>query len=294
MIDNVIGNISEAVRANSNFNEGDYMRNGLLHCINCNTPKQYHFKIDEMNIDTIVWCICVCRKREIEEEEQRYKSNAKRDRIFQMRADCIQDKKMMYWTFEHDDNQTPDIMDKATRYFTKWEKVYKENVGLLLWGNTGNGKSYFAACIANALIDKGIPALMTNFTSITNDLQGFTVTNKNEYIRNLMNHKLLIIDDLGVERSTEFAREIVYNVIDSRSKNKQPLIITTNLLLDEIKNPVDTACKRIYSRILEMCVPIKFEGADRRVEMGQRKKMTAKEIFTKLDSSEFNAEDYPY
>jgi DNA replication protein DnaC len=244
--------------------------------------------IESINVDKIVWCICGCRKRELEEEKQRYFNNAKRDRIFKLRNECIQDKKMMYWTFTHDDNQDPYTMDKASRYFAKWEKMYKENVGLLLWGNTGTGKTYFAACIANALIDKDISAYMTNFINITNDLQGFTIANKNEYIRKLNDHKLLIIDDLGVERQSEFAREIVYNVIDSRNRNKQPIIITTNLVLDEIKEPKEISCKRVYSRILEMCVPIRFNGADRRIEQGRRKAMEAREIFAEIDVDDYD------
>lgn len=161
------------------------------------------------------------------------------------------------------------MSDRAMRYFTKWNQVYSENIGLLLWGNVGTGKTYFAACIANALLDIGVPVMMTNFAKIINAMSGFDFGRKNEedrngYLNSLNCYKLLIIDDLGAERQSEYALEIVYSVIDSRYKNAQPLIVTTNMTLDEIKQPGDIAYSRIYDRILEMCSPIEFKGESRR------------------------------
>lgn len=61
---------------------------------------------------------------------------------------------------------------------------------------------------------------------------------------------MLIIDDLGVERSSEYALEQVYNVVDSRYLSRLPFIVTTNLTLNELKKPLDLARARIYDRIL--------------------------------------------
>ena len=118
---------------------------------------------------------------------------------------------------------------------------------------------------------------MTNFASILNDL--FSEAHKNEYIDRLNKHNLLIIDDLGMERNTEYALEQVYNIIDSRYRTKKPLIVTTNLSITEIKGANDTAHKRIYDRILEMCIPIKFNGESIRRTIAQNKKDYIKNIF---------------
>ena len=84
---------------------------------------------------------------------------------------------------------------------------------------------------------------------------------------------LLIIDDFGMERGTEYGLEQVYNVIDSRYRSGKPLIVTTNLTLDSLQNPQDTAHARIYDRLLEMCpYPLyrrEFPQADRNGEAGQ-------------------------
>ena len=150
-------------------------------------------------------------------------------------------------------------------------------MGLLLWGNVGTGKTFFAACIANALVEKHISVRMTNFSTILNDL--FSETDKNKYLERLNDHNLLIIDDLGIERDTEYALEQVYNIIDTRYKSGKPLIITTNLTLEELKNPIDVAHKRIYDRVLGMCVPVMFNGSNFRNQEAANKMETARKLF---------------
>ena len=83
---------------------------------------------------------------------------------------------------------------------------------------------------------------------------------KEQYIDSLNQYSLLIIDDLGIERSTEFALEQVFNVIDSRYRSKLPLIVTTNMTLEELKNPQDLTRSRIYDRVLERCVPLRINN----------------------------------
>lgn len=144
-------------------------------------------------------------------------------------------------------------------------------------GNVGTGKTFFAACIANALVEQHISVRMTNFSTILNDL--FSETDKNKYLERLNDHNLLIIDDLGIERDTEYALEQVYNIIDTRYKSGKPLIITTNLTLEELKNPIDVAHKRIYDRVLGMCVPVMFNGSNFRNQEAANKMETARKLF---------------
>ena len=69
-----------------------------------------------------------------------------------------------------------------------------------------------------------------------------------------------------------------YNVIDSRYRSRKPLIVTTNLTLDSLQNPLDTAHARIYDRLLEMCAPILFTGENFRRETAQAKLNRLKEL----------------
>ena len=83
-----------------------------------------------------------------------------------------------------------------------------------------------------------------------------------------------------MERGTEYGLEQVFNVIDSRYRSGKPLIVTTNLTLDALRNPEDTAHSRIYDRLLSMCVPVRFTGDNFRQEAAQRKMESMKKLIT--------------
>lgn len=256
--------------------DGDYIKDDLLICGKCNTPKEC--LVEVMGDIKKFGCMCKCQSEKYREEQAKQREREEFERVNRLRTQGIQDRNFREWTFENDDGSNPKQMDKAMRYCLKWDEMYRDNIGLLLWGNVGTGKTFFAACIANYLIEHGVPVLMTNFIRLTNALTGFD-EDKNAYIRSLNNYKLLIIDDLGAERQSDYMLEQVYNIVDSRYKNQQPLIITTNLSLSEIKEPKDIKYSRIYSRIIEMCVPIKFDGVDRRKEVSTSKLEKAKKLF---------------
>jgi DNA replication protein DnaC len=144
--------------------------------------------------------------------------------------------------------------------FTEFRKSGK---GLLLHGTVGTGKTYFAACVANSLLDDGYSVLMTNFARLTNQIQGM-FEGKQEFIDSLNRYSLLILDDLGAERKSEYMQEMVFNIIDSRYRAGLPMIITTNLTIDEIKKPQEVSYSRIYDRIIERCFPVEVSGNSRR------------------------------
>ena len=153
-----------------------------------------------------------------------------------------------------------------------------ENIGILFYGPVGTGKSYFACCIANALLEKLVSVSVTNFPRILNRLQGFD-EERQAFIDKLQRYKLLVIDDLGVERDTSYSVEQVYNVIDTRARAKKPLIITTNLSMEDLKNPVSLAHARIYDRVLEMCpIRLVLQGESRRQGVANERRDKAKQI----------------
>lgn len=164
----------------------------------------------------------------------------------------------------------------AEEYVANWQKMKKNHMGYLFWGPVGTGKSYLAACIANALLEQEATVKMTNFNTILNDL--FAAEDKTEYIRVLNGYELLIIDDLGVERSSEYALENIFSVIDWRCRLEKPLIITTNLPLVQLKQETKIEKKRIYDRILERCIPVKIDGVSRREAMANDNMQSMKNI----------------
>lgn len=279
--ESTIDAIAKNVEKNVTHDDSDYILDGIVYCGNCNEPKQTRFSVPSLNIDKIVPCICKCRKEELEKEEQEREYQKKLQRIARMRISGIQDEKMREWTFENSDpdKENPNVKAKALRYCEKWDEMYSNNIGLLFFGNKGTGKTRMAANIANNLINKGVPVLMTSFTKIIKDLTGFKIQDKNGYVNSLNNYELLIIDDLGVERESDFALEQVFDVIDTRYRNGQPLIVTTNLSVEDLKNAQDIKLGRIYDRILEMTVPIKVDGVSIREQLHKDKLKLARELF---------------
>lgn len=249
-----VDNLSNTVTPAENEYMGD---DGLLHCTVCHKATQT--QVNVFGEDRIVRCICDCRKKELEEHEQR----EKQQELERQRRNCFAETNMAGWNFANDDRSNPKLSDAMKKYAEDFKDFKKESKGLLLYGSVGTGKTYYAACIANSLIDQGYRVLMTNFARLTNQLQG-KFEDRQKYIDSLNEYSLLIIDDLGAERNSEFMKEMVFNIIDSRYRAGLPFIITTNLTAEVLKNPDDIGYQRIYDRILERCLPIEINGVSRR------------------------------
>lgn len=230
---------------------------GLIYCSICHTPRQRRIEI--MGRVFIPTVRCHCQQEQFDREEADRKHQEFLAEVSRMKATGLQDKSLHDCTFDKDKGYNPEIKI-AQEYVNHWKEMEAESKGMLLWGDVGTGKSFIAACIANALLDKGVPVLMTNISKILNALTGMYSADKNEFIDSFNKYSLLIIDDLGIERNSEFALEQVFNLIDSRYRSKKPFIVTTNLTLDQLKNPKDLAKERIYNRVLERCVPLRINN----------------------------------
>lgn len=241
--------------------EGDYIVDGLLYCGKCHTKKQT--RIIFLGQERTPYCLCKCASERKEQEEAEEERQAFLRRIQKLRVMGFPESDMSTWTFAKDDRSNEKISKIAENYVNNFDEMKERGKGLLFYGSVGTGKTFISACIANALIDQGIPCLVTNFARLTNTISGM-YDGKQEYIDGLNRFKLLVIDDLATERDTEYMNEIVWNIIDARYRSGLPLIITTNLTADEIKNPAEIKRQRVYSRLLEMTIPVKVEGKDRR------------------------------
>ena len=258
---------------------------GLLYCGKCRKPKEAYFAPDKAAIfgrDRHP-AECDCQRTAREEREAAEKRRRHLDTVEELKRRGFTDPAMREWTFANDNGRNPQ-MKTARFYVEHWEDMKAGNIGYLLWGSVGTGKSYLAGCIANALMEKEISVRMTNFALILNDLAA-TFEGKNEYISNLCRYPLLILDDFGMERGTEYGLEQVYNVIDSRYRSGKPLIVTTNLTLTELQNPQDTPHARIYDRLTSMCAPVRFTGSNFRKETAQEKLERLKQLMKQRKES---------
>lgn len=252
--------------------DGDYTENDLLYCGKCHTPKQTIITHPFTGKEVKVNCVCKCEKERMECEEQELRAKERRAAIERKRFGSFEDSDYLKYTFDKDDGKQPDLLKQMKNYAKHFHTFREKGQGLLLFGDVGTGKTFYSACIANALIDDSYKVLMTNFPSLIAKIQAEAF---NEDLTSRLNrYDLLIVDDLGVERSTEYMQEHVYNIVDSRYRAGKPIIASTNLTSQELKNPKDVMAARIYGRILEKCLPIKFTGPDKRKQNTCYKEMT--------------------
>lgn len=263
-------NIAEPV----SMEPGDYVENGLIHCGQCHTPRE---RVDTFAGKTLKHsCECQCRTARRNAEREARQQREEFEKFSRYKETAFNDESLRQATFEAADGKNRETLEKLERYADNFTAVKEKNIGLCLIGDVGTGKSYGAACVVNRLLERGIPAMMTNLPRIANEL--FTAENKNDVLNRLTKPQLLVLDDFGVERNTEYAMEQVYQVIDSRYRAARPLIITTNLSWNDLKNPSDTAHSRIYDRIVEMCQAISFGTDGRRSGIAADKRKAAKDI----------------
>ena len=232
------------------------VNDGLIYCSKCHTPRQKRLEVSGKTIEPR--CMCACQTEDYDRREQERKHREFLDMVAKNRSIGLPDPGLRKHTFENDLGYNPKQIRMAKRYVQHWEEMQKNSTGLLLWGDVGTGKSFIAGCIANALLDKGVPVIMTNFARLLNKLTDMYAGDRNAYIDSFKRYPLMIIDDLGVERNSEFAREQVFSVIDSRYRSELPMIVTTNLTLEELQQPEDLSRSRIYDRVLERCLPIRI------------------------------------
>lgn len=240
--------------------EDEYIRqsDGMICCKSCHTPRERFLQILDQTYRPRMMCRCQSEAYDKEQEEDRHRRFL--EQISRNRSVGLPDPEHRKHTFANDLGYNPIQMKAAKNYVENWEDLSREGTGLLLWGGVGTGKSFLAGCIANGLLDKGVRVLMTNFSRLLNNLSDLRFSERNNFINSLSDYPLLIIDDLGIERNSDYAKEQVFSVIDSRYRSGKPMIITTNLSLREMSGSRDVTKSRIYNRILERCTPLEVSN----------------------------------
>lgn len=257
---------------------GDYKdeRSGLLVCGMCGEMKQR--VIELAGVKMVVPCACRCTREQDaarREEAERRRAEYERSR---RRYECFgEDLKKAGYTFAADDRRLAKVSDAARGYANDFAEQRKRGKGLLFLGTVGTGKTFYACCIANAVIDAGYSAIVTNFAEIANDLQA--TFDKGSVHNRLLRADLLVLDDLAAERDTSFMQEIVFQVIEERSAAGKPVILTSNLSPQEFLHPAELSRSRVFSRVAEVCTIITVTGTDRRME---RRKMEQREDRSRL------------
>ena len=171
---------------------------------------------------------------------------------------------------EHDTSNSLELNTGDIKRFLSNFKT-TGNRGFYFQGKTGSGKTHVACAILNNLIlTRGIEG---RYCHITQDLfipikevyDGNSTRTASQIEREYQETPILIIDDLGVQKDTLWALEILYNLIDTRYSKERTTIITSNKAMDYWEGIFEN---RIYSRLVEMCEEKNFESPDYRKYLG--------------------------
>jgi DNA replication protein DnaC len=254
-------------------NPGDYLGpDGLLVCGRCGERKQKLIRIPlpgpQFEKPRLVPVSCRCQREAFEAEKRERANQEAAMRLMELRKVSLMDAKFREATFDRfrvmDWNKGLYELGKA--YATDFDKMESANHSMLFTGTVGCGKSFLAACICNALLDKGVPLICTSMVKLLGMVKG---DDCDDVIGRMRDARLLVIDDLGAERGTDYALERVYDVVDSRYRMKKPVIFTTNLSADAMAQERDLRYWRVYDRVLEICAVVSFPSVAWRKAQGQ-------------------------
>ena len=265
---------------NQDVRPGDFTdEEGLLVCGVCHERRQCIMQVSSPALEDQkatkplkVTRQCRCEREQEAKEKRREEDKRAMEQVNRLRKASLIDEKFRDATFDKFQITKSNArnLKLCRRYAEAFDEMLEKNQGLIFWGDVGTGKTFAAACIANDLLSRGIPVAMTSLVKLLEVVQRGE-DKESDIIASLNSAKLVIFDDLGAERSTDYGLEKIYNIIDSRYRRKLPMLLTTNLTIEEMKQEVDRRYKRIYDRVFEICYPMQFTGQSwRKKEASQR------------------------
>lgn len=254
-------------------NPGDTIgADGMLHCGICGQKKEFKLPFNGRYVPSL----CQCGKDALAREEAEKQRRDELQRVRDLASYSLVDERFHESTFERfvvSNPQDERIFRICRNYVKHFDEMLAHNAGLIFYGDPGTGKTFAASCIANALMAKGVPVLVTSIVRLTANMFGDDL---NDLLDRMNTARLLVLDDFGAERDTPTKAEQVFTVIDARYAAKKPMIITTNLT--DFKTEDNVRRKRVYDRIFEVCTPIKVDGESKRRAEGHKKRNSIRDL----------------
>jgi len=199
-------------------------------CSICNDAGVVHPLKENGAIDFSVVIPCVCRSEEI-----------KKRKAEQLLRDCqlpARTENKTFGTFEIRDLECKDAKEMSYRIAQGDDDV----IFLTLISNTGRGKSHLAIAICREWLKRGEPARYAYVPELLDDIRAsyqrddITGQSYSQLLNLLGAIPLLVLDDLGTEKKSEWACEKLQMIIDHRARSALPLVVTTNKSLNELPN----------------------------------------------------------
>ena len=225
---------------------GDYEKDGIVYCGKCNTPRQIHLPAPGTALDgRLVIISCKCREAAYSANLAEKKAKENRDKLSAHIRETIEAgvaEPFPAATFDLDDQPERRASKLARGYVEKWDLpededgTFANNIGIMFYGPPGTGKTFLAGCIANALHDRLSHVLYTSIRKLATAAARNFGADADYVEREVRRCSLLVLDDFGVERDTEYSWEQTERIINWRYDSGKPTIATTNLSPADMKD----------------------------------------------------------
>jgi DNA replication protein DnaC len=156
--------------------------------------------------------------------------------------------------------------------------------GLLLMGSVGVGKTHLAVSILKALTERGFSCRFYEFGALLKEIQNsynpVSQISELKVLQPIFDCEILVLDEIGASKPTDWVRDTMAHIINTRYNDKKLTIFTTNYL-DERKTDREETLEdrigvRLRSRLFEMCKTVQIEGQDFRRTFDQVSQMKKK------------------
>jgi DNA replication protein DnaC len=170
--------------------------------------------------------------------------------------------------------------ERAFKYASKLAMDYPAvDRGLLLTGTVGVGKTHLAVAILKGLTERGFSCLFYEFGALLKEIQDSynpsTQASELKVLAPILETEILVLDEIGASKPTEWVRDTMAHIINSRYNDQKLTIFTTNYLddrrADRDETLEDRLGVRLRSRLFEMCRTVKILGEDYRRKIDQKK-----------------------
>ena len=261
---------------NTKFNE--VIHKEFKRCEFCNkelTPIGLDYLYANISPDAIKYERCDCNKAQEywkKRDEQEYEIQKRkhfRDVINKLYRQNYNERKFQNLNFKNFNiNSGNEIAVKVANDYTNKCITEVQTKGLIITGESGLGKTHLAASIANKLIENDRIVLMGRLTTLLDRIKETFRENtksENELIELYSNVDMMIIDDLGTEKISNWALEKLYTIIQNRNENRLPIIITTRFdkqgLIERFSQSQDEQLvDAIISKLYQMCYGITLKN----------------------------------
>ena len=229
-------------------------------CPICGKEKTWRKGVFYGGISLQLPILCPCEVEFEKDRKRQEEAMAKQDRLQRVMAMSNLGERFMNATFAswEDKPGTGQCFREIQGYAEEFD--LETEVGYCIYGRPGNGKSHLAAALVNRVVQRGFTAVFIEVPDLfsrikaTYDGEG----SEDSILRSISSCDLLVLDDAGAEKPTEWVREKFYQIINARYKSKKPVVITTNTT--DMAGLEDIIGFRAYDRVLEMCQPLKNNG----------------------------------